>query len=203
MKTNCILYEILPDEAVLLAADDPEQFYRLRCELQGDVPAEEDTYIGLLSLMRVLFLNVDFNSLLDPAEDESHESTALQTPPRQSYELGEAWHGLHYILTGEEWSADPPTLLDFLYDGGDHWDWGEYGYRYYTPDEVLDLATCFTAIPEFVFKERYHPHHMEYIHPRKWDDKADLEWLIVSFVELRAFINQCADREAGLVITMR
>ncbi|MAT13674.1 MAG: hypothetical protein CMJ46_00165 [Planctomyces sp.] len=203
MTTNCILYEILPDEATLLAADDPEQFYRLRRELQGDVPTEEETYVGLLSLMRVLFMNFDLNSLFDPAEGDTHESTAVQAPLRESYELGDAWHGLHYILTGEEWSADPPMLLDFLYNGGDHWDWGAYGYRYYTPAETEAIADHLNAVPEVLFKERYQPRRMRHIHPQGWDDREDLEWLIVSFVELRAFINQCVDREAGMVITMR
>ncbi|QDU79246.1 hypothetical protein Pla110_09520 [Polystyrenella longa] len=202
MNTHCTLYEILPEEATRLVANDPEQFYRLRRELHGDVPNEDDAYVGLFSLIRVQFLNLDLDSMFGSEASDSEEMSAVEPSPREIFDLGEAWHGLHYILTGDDLSADPPTLLDFLVDGGDHWDWGEYGYRFYTPVEVAELSSQLEAVPAILFKEQFQPEQMKNVHPKSWGEEDALEWLIESFVRLRAFLRTCAEKESGIAITM-
>ncbi|MCA9039291.1 MAG: DUF1877 family protein [Planctomycetaceae bacterium] len=202
MSITCTLYEILAEEARLLEEKNPEQYYRLRRELQGDVPDEDEAYVGLLSLMRVMFLNLDMDSLFDPDAPEPGEENSREATPREICELGEAWHGLHYIVTGDDLPAHPPELLDFLQEGGDHWDWGEHGYRFYRPEEVHELSGILNAIPAILFKERFQPALMQEVHPKNWETE-DLEWLVESFVSLRTFMQHCAENQSGLVITLK
>ncbi|MEZ6049340.1 MAG: DUF1877 family protein [Planctomycetaceae bacterium] len=202
MNDNCTLYEIHPEESELIASNDPEQFARLRHELHGEEFGEGEIYIGLLSMIRVLFLNADQFLTNPDSLKQKLAGSEHDFPPREALELGQAWHGLHYILTGEEDAAEPPDLIDFLIEGGDHWDWGDYGFRYYTPKEVHRLTETLNGVPEVIFKERYQPEQMQKVYPREWNEREDLEWLVVSFVELRAFMNQCQKNESGIVITL-
>jgi hypothetical protein len=122
-------------------------------------------------------------------------------------DIGEAWHGLQYLLTGTAWEGKAP--LDFLVRGGE--DVGnipsdEGTARVFTPDEVKTLSTALAAVSEATLRKRFDPEELQEqdIYPGTWDEPTDdvdpLEELLSYFVELRKFLSTVARRGHALLV---
>lgn len=124
-------------------------------------------------------------------------------------DIGEAWHGLQFLLTGTAWEGTPP--LDFLVRGGE--DVGdipsdEGTARVFTPAEVKALAEALKTVPEATLRKRFDPATLqaEDIYPGTWEEEEPaedvdpLEELISYFVELRKFTAAVAKRGHALLV---
>ncbi|WP_163990626.1 YfbM family protein [Pyxidicoccus caerfyrddinensis] len=122
-------------------------------------------------------------------------------------DIGEAWHGLQYLLTGTPWEGAAP--LDFLVRGGE--DVGdipsdEGTARIFTPAQVKALAQALAKAPESTLRRRYDPVEMQAqdIYPGTWDEPEEdvdpLEELISYFEELQKFVATVAKREDALLV---
>jgi hypothetical protein len=129
------------------------------------------------------------------------------TPPQGAHmDIDKAWHGLHYLLTGQAQEGEKP--LDFLLFGG-----VEVGVD---PSIVLidsaetkAIAAALKPISKEFLQARFKPAVMREldIYPtpiwRDDDDGAEedgeLRWLLDSFEEMREFIADAANNGLGLV----
>ncbi|WP_223642435.1 YfbM family protein [Corallococcus sp. EGB] len=124
-------------------------------------------------------------------------------------DIGEAWHGLQYLLTGTAWEGQPP--LDFLVRGGD-----EVGdipsdegtARVFDAASVKALAEALKQTPVDALRERFDPARLqaEDIYPGTWDEEEPtddvdpLEELLSYFVELQKFTAAVAKRGLSLLV---
>jgi hypothetical protein len=123
-------------------------------------------------------------------------------------DIGEAWHGLQYLLTGTAWEGKAP--LDFLVRGGE--DVGnipsdEGTARVLSPDEVKKLSGALNALSEDALRKRFDPEEMQEqdIYPGTWDEPTDddvnpEEELLSYFVELRKFVASVSKRGHALLV---
>jgi len=126
----------------------------------------------------------------------------------EELDLDKAWHGLHYLLTGDAWGDEEP--LCFLLNGGeqigteeDH-DVGYGPARGIMPGQVKEFAQALAAISEPEFRKRYDSEEMAelVVYPNGWaEEPAEmLDWLVGSFTALQRFVAAAADKNRALVI---
>lgn len=128
--------------------------------------------------------------------------------PPDVIDLDKAWHGIHYLLTGDVGPTD--TILDFLMDGGEPLgpDAGQdLGYgpaRAYDNPAVGELSTALNALQLADLRARYNPEDMseQGIYPDIWldEDDSNLDWLIETFTNMRARITQAACAGKCLIV---
>ncbi|WP_141593770.1 MULTISPECIES: YfbM family protein [unclassified Myxococcus] len=122
-------------------------------------------------------------------------------------DIGEAWHGLQYLLTGTPWEGSAP--LDFLVRGGE--DVGdipseEGTARVFTPAQVQALATALQQVTQKTLRARYDAPTMQAqdIYPGTWDEPESevdlLEELLSYFEELQKFMAAVAKRREALLV---
>jgi len=120
---------------------------------------------------------------------------------RPKLSLEKAWHGVHYLLTGEAESSTGAVL-----GGTEIGDDGGYGAaRYFTAAEVSSLATELdNASSGDVLHARYAPGRMNdlAIYPGGWDDPESREWLIDALGDLRRFFAEAASRGDAIIICL-
>lgn len=135
----------------------------------------------------------------DPASIENLDTT-------RSVNLEKAWHGLHYLLTGDPWGGDAP--LDFIATGGEPIGDVDFGYgpaRLLTPQDVGALAESLAHISDQELWSRFDADDMnaQAIYPMIWDEPEDdlRDEYLMYFRELKAFVAQAA--QDGLALVLR
>ncbi|QSQ20137.1 YfbM family protein [Pyxidicoccus parkwayensis] len=122
-------------------------------------------------------------------------------------DIGEAWHGLQYLLTGTPWEGAAP--LDFLVRGGE--DVGdipsdEGTARIFTPEQVKALSAALQKVQESTLRRRYDTAEMQAqdIYPGTWEEPEEdvdlLEELVSYFDELQKFVAKVAKRGDALLV---
>lgn len=89
--------------------------------------------------------------------------------------VDKAWHGIHYLLTGDAWGGDLP-LLNVILGGTEIGDDVGYGAaRFLTADEVSAAAAALEDITPEVLRSRYVASELSKneIYPEIWDDPHD------------------------------
>ena len=131
-------------------------------------------------------------------------------------ELGEAWGGLHFVLSGEvpipkqealrrgiSWDDD--SMENVLFGGMEVpyvTSWGLA--RYLEPATVARMARQLSAISLQEFQDRYDPEALqdEGIPPDAWEEPETRDWLAARFLELVEFYKNAALKRAGILICM-
>jgi len=90
--------------------------------------------------------------------------------------LEKAWHGLHYLLTGDAWGGEAP--LNFIVGGGEEIEGADSGYgppRTFSPEETRALHEAMAPITHDELWSRYDAMAMtsEGIYPTIWDEPED------------------------------
>lgn len=148
------------------------------------------------------------------AEQISSDPDALRKLMRPSNEAGilsieKAWHGLHFLLTGDPFGGDFP--LAFLAQvGGEPVEGLDIGYgaaRLFQPGEVQEIHSALTEISEDHFWSRFDPEQMTEagVYPGIWDEpEGDLREEYVSyFRELKEFMKRASDKTKLVLVTVR
>jgi hypothetical protein len=125
------------------------------------------------------------------------------TAPRRRLSLDKAWHGVHFLLTGEAEVAGSPGPLGGIVLGGiEIGEDGGYGpARYFTVEAVEQFAAALRDDrPEGDVAARYNPALMTQlgIYPGGWDAEAR-RWLLDVYADLRAFFLDTAANRAAAV----
>ena len=126
------------------------------------------------------------------------ESIVDETYPRSkdSIDLDKAWHGIHWLLTGETWGGEEPLGLAII--GGE--DIGpDLGYGpacFVTPSDVQAVAAALADLTEEELARRYDPPAMDaqHIYPTLWerDGPEGLNYLVHYFRVLVRFYADAA-----------
>jgi hypothetical protein len=147
-------------------------------------------------------------------EDLSHfaDEPGLFGGPRQRgtatanrISLEKAWHGLHYLLTGEVWEGQGP--LAFLLAGGEQLGEDEESpVRWFTPDETNQIHQALSRVSDDQLWSRFDASEMEQqeVYPGIWDEaEEDLkEEYLTYFRELKQVVAAAAQSGQGLVVTI-
>jgi hypothetical protein len=116
-------------------------------------------------------------------------------------DVEKAWHGLHYLLTGDPWAGDS-ALADVVLGGTELGpDMGYGPARYLTPERVAAAAGALASMTRDELRRRYDPSTMSRhrIYPDIWMDPHDdgLGFLMPSFARVRAYyLDAAAKRHA-------
>ena len=116
--------------------------------------------------------------------------------------LDQAWHGLHFVLTGSTDSTDG-ELGQAVLGGVEVGDDLGYGpARVHDPSAVTRIAHALTALSPNDVRERYNPAAMDaaQIYPGSWHQPENLEWILEKVELLREFYRAVAARGNGVVL---
>jgi hypothetical protein len=127
-------------------------------------------------------------------------ATALAEP----VSLEKAWHGLHYLLTGEVWEGTGP--LAFLLVGGEHVNDDEEAPRWFTPQEATEIHQALTAVSDDQLWSRFDAQQMEQleVYPGIWDEDEDelKDEYLTYFLQLKQVVSAAAESGQGLLIAI-
>jgi hypothetical protein len=124
--------------------------------------------------------------------------------PDNYVEVDKAWHGIHYLLTGESEGGALPLSLAVC--GGEEFG-PEVGYgpaRFLTSAQVIEVATALEAVTTEQLTSRFNPKDMERkdVYPDNiWvrDGSEALDYLIENYKELAAFYRGAAARHDAVI----
>ncbi|MDC0833635.1 hypothetical protein CKA32_006603 [Geitlerinema sp. FC II] len=116
------------------------------------------------------------------------------------------WQAIHYLLTGEvacdRSSAEPP-LNQVIFGGTETEFEATYGYvRYFTPDEVKEIAIAIAQLPEIDLRIRFNEREdLElYAQSDKWDEE-DWEFLKRTLKYIHDFFAEAAKNNEIVLIS--
>jgi len=115
--------------------------------------------------------------------------------------LAKAWHGVHYLLTGDA-KAGPKPWSDAIMGGAAIGEDVGYGpAQLLEPADVKRVAVALQTLSPAAFRKRFDAHKLEaaQIYPSGWDDSA-AEWLESAYTELREFYKRAAAQNAAVLI---
>jgi len=125
----------------------------------------------------------------------------------QVLDIDKSWHGIHFLLTGEQYGGEPPASLPIL--GGV--EFGPQIYygpaRYLTPEQVQEASAHLAATPIETLKERYKPQALESadIYPTgMWESEGDqaFDYLAHWYVLLGSFYARAATRDQAMLLAI-
>lgn len=135
------------------------------------------------------------------------ELLRYNNPIAKSCSLEKAWHGLHYLLTGQAWDTTEP--LGFIVAGGQEIDDSDGGYgpaRLFTPQETRQFHSALLPISEEQLWSRFDPEAMQSqgVYPIIWDEpEEDLKDEYTQyFRDAKQFIADAAAAGQGLIVTL-
>ena len=123
-----------------------------------------------------------------------------------SLSLEKAWHGLHFLLTGDPWGGS--GYRAFLLCGGAEQgeDMGYGPARLFAPEEVKVIDEVLRGITANELWSRFDPERMEEaeVYPGIWDEpEEDLREEYVEYFELlKEFVSQTVKDDNSLRISM-
>ncbi len=131
---------------------------------------------------------------------------AAPDDPNSDYlSLDKAWHGIHYLLTGDAWGGTFPEA--FLVIGGTPIGEEDVGYgpaRSFRAAEVAVIATGLATVDDQAFCDRCSLERLQAaeIYPTFGEDsEAEVRaYLLAYFQQLRAFLQQTAAAQQGLLV---
>ena len=119
-------------------------------------------------------------------------------------DIDKAWHGIHYLLTGNASGGEPP-LADVIFGGTEIGD--DFGYgpaRYLTADEVKAAATALKDITPEVLRSKYVASELSEneIYPETWNDPDGdaVEYLATWYQTLRDYYIDAAAKNNAMLI---
>jgi Domain of unknown function (DUF1877) len=146
--------------------------------------------------------------LVDPASVGEFFLEHLEAQDKsQVLDIDKSWHGIHFLLTGEQHGGEPPASLPVL-GGVEFGPEISYGAaRYLTADQVKEAAAHLAATPVERLKERYQPQALEDedIYPTgMWESEGDqaFDYLAHWYELLRSFYARAATRDQAMLLAI-
>jgi hypothetical protein len=157
--------------------------------------------------MRFTLVMVPPDGIAGLAQDEDRLMTLITDPkPPSGLDIDKAWHGIHYLLTGETSTSKGPFGAVIL--GGQ--DVGpDLGYgppRFLTISEVAEISKALNELPADQFRRRFDPKAMDTadVYPQIWkrEGAEGLDWLQSAFQELVAFYRRAATQRMAVILAL-
>lgn len=159
--------------------------------------------------IRGCFAAVPPDTLQELREDEDSVEEFLFSEDEDAelehfLEIDKAWHGIHYLLTGDVDGGEAPYSLAVL--GGQEFgpDLDGGPARFLTPEQVAQVARTLADLPAELLEPRFAPQDMErkQIYPDViWvrDGEESLRYLQYHYRELAAFYRHAAARGDAVI----
>lgn len=123
--------------------------------------------------------------------EESMEGDAMM-------DVDKAWHGIHFLLTGEAWGGEAPWSLAIMGGKEIGEDQGYGPARYLTPEQVITVSHALDSLPLDDFKSRFDPARMTglTIYPDIWEREGAeaLEYVVSHYEGLIKYYRDAASR---------
>jgi len=131
-------------------------------------------------------------SLIYPKDEEA----------ANTIDIDKAWHGIHFMLTGDVWGGDAPACNVVL--GGTEIgnDVGNGPARYLDADEARAVAEALRTLPREKFAKKFDAAEMsdKDIYPEIWDEGDDaLDYLLSWYEKLRAYYLDAASKGNAMI----
>jgi len=149
---------------------------------------------------------------ITPSEFSEIERAKLSTKTvleskRPQLDLEKAWHGIHYLLTGDP-SNTKGIAGQAILGGKEAGDDVGYGpAKILSPKEVAIIAADLKNYSKETLKKRFDPAGFEKngIYPTIWlrDGDEAFDWLMTYYADLLKFYDQAKEKGDGLLIAIR
>ncbi len=125
-------------------------------------------------------------------------------------DFDKSWHAIHFLLTDSAWKGDAP--LNFIVSGGEPIEGSDTGYgeaRFFTPDEISEVAEVLNSISEEELMSRFDSDKMksEEIYPEIWDrpeeEEDNKEYILENFRELKQFLPKIVADKKHMIISIQ
>jgi hypothetical protein len=134
----------------------------------------------------------------------SREDARRLSGTAESVSLEKAWHGLHYLLTGEVWEGAGP--LAFLLSGGEQEGGDEEAPRWFTPQETVEIHQALLGVSDDQLWSRFDADEMAQndVYPGIWDEpEEDLqEEYLMYFHQLKEAVAAAVQSNRGLLVSI-
>jgi hypothetical protein len=124
-----------------------------------------------------------------------------------SVSLEKAWHGLHYLLTGDATETTGP--LAFIIAGGTDipgWDGGYGPARLLSPTETSEIHAALSGVDDDTLWSRFDPEAMteQGVYPEIWDEpEEDLkDEYLMYFNDLKKLVAETAAKGESLLVVL-
>jgi hypothetical protein len=143
----------------------------------------------------------------DPTSATPAPPLALSAGEGVFSDLGKAWHGIHFLVTGTADDGEPP--LNFLVAGGTYVGHEDVGYgpaRVFSAAESREIAAKLGGIDDDELRRRFAPEAMmaAKIYPEIWDrdpeDDDTLGYLMENVGTLREALATVTGNGHGLMV---
>lgn len=121
-------------------------------------------------------------------------------------EIDKAWHGIHFLLTGDPWGGKPP--LKYVVLGWKTLGEEDLGYgppQYINPEQVKEAAKSLSEVSMDELRKRYNPDRFfeEEIYPEIWDEGEEaLNYLLDFFLDIVKFFESAAKNDQAIVFAI-
>lgn len=136
----------------------------------------------------------DLDTLI--ANPSAVESFIYPDEDENCIDIDKAWHGIHFMLTGQQFDGDP-LLSNVIFSGAVIGDDVGYGpARYLTATEVAEVAEALQSLPPDEFAKRYDATALTAndIYPQIWSGDEDLEYILSWYGTLRDYYAGAASK---------
>jgi len=123
-------------------------------------------------------------------------------PGEPRVDLDKAWHGLHFLLTGEAYGGSGPLALAIMGGTPIGGDLGTGPAVYLTGDEVKTVAEALSVTSEASLRDRFDPSALisNDIYPGPWTDgDFELDYLVQSYPQVVSYYTSAASRGDGML----
>jgi hypothetical protein len=138
------------------------------------------------------------------ADPQSVPSVLYDERESDIVDVDKAWHGIHFLLTGERYEGAGPLAQAIM--GGTPIGEEDVGYgpaRGLSPSEVKEVAAALGKLTEADFRARFDAGALRSaeIYPQIWDEGDDaLDYLATNFNETKHFYETAASNQMGVVL---
>jgi len=198
----CLLLRTLSDRSIDRMLASPQLIWRVVLPDDPEVLADLDEAPKPRGFLAGLFGG-------PAAAPTPRPDLGLATGEVVELDLGKAFHGVHFLLSGSAEAGERP--LDFLLVGGREVGDEDVGYgpgRVFRAREVSEIHDALRGWTASELRRRFDPVRMNEldIYPSPWDTASgwehDSALLIDAFVELQRFIQSAAERKVGMLVTI-
>ncbi|MBV8634154.1 MAG: YfbM family protein [Burkholderiaceae bacterium] len=138
------------------------------------------------------------------ADPEAVGTVLYEEKMSEVVDIDKAWHGIHFMLTGEQYGGDGPLAQVIM--GGEPIGEEDVGYgpaRGLSALEVKAIAAALSAVSEQQFRERFDQAALSEadIYPQIWDEGDEaLDYIAHNFSETRRFYEAAAANGMAAVL---
>jgi len=149
-------------------------------------------YLEVPKLMSIIgnFLQISSQQLeaLIAAPEEINSVIYMESNDSR-LDIDKAWHGIHFMLTGQQYDGTPP-LSNVIFSASTVGDDLGYGpARYLTATDVTTVAELLKSLLPADFAKRYDADALieNDIYPQAWSGDEDLDYLLSWYSRLRNY----------------